>query len=947
MTNTVYQAAVEELEAVLSPRLASRALQEGLGQVGKGPENVTYFELEKIFKLQVYRQLQVTMPVTQAKDKVADILERIKPVGAEQEAAGLLAQQKQSLAELSAALKPFNLYFEWPETQKLRAQLGLLESELDAGRNAEGLVRSAQEQLQILEQKLEDNLVAQARDLGDLENGLAGVKSLGGTKVRRLENLIGQIHHAQEERQLAPAEIERARKLVTDLRKLMQSSVVSDAPLSSETSSETTATATTTMDTAPTSAEEDGILDAESGEDELLSIDTSSLPDEVSAQLLLLDLEHEQYELAELRREYSNLLLFEPDWSAHLDALAKTLEQETSLGDGLSELRDRLSSAQRALRETLEQELSALQTSLENLDDDLATPERAALQQMLQVNLGVLDSTLPNHSDLQQIHHLQRLVEQQQQSFLRSREEAQTAFSNKYQQQQEALTQLETRLETTATRYGASEIVSAEHQRLAYAVTELRGVHQQERLAHDQLIAAREAEAELIDKIAQQTDLQDERTRAQLESLLGQLRGLPALDSLKTEREQLQTELSKQLAVEPATSPDDTQLNAMVALLEKYRTEVQEHYQRQLLELSERASTVADPALLGELQTANAALDTGSYPDLAELAREVQAAFERRLSAQLNDYHQLELESRPYQKLSGPQLSESVTNLTSLLSNIKQQLEAGDLTDGLERAWALLAQLREGVAARNESFEPRLDAALHTFVPISKLNSEESAAVQRILKHLDSQRSAFYKVSPSVQSQLEASLTEAETSIESLKEQFEATRAVAGQLVNNSALDDLLGIFGALDQLPEAEKAEAPPKMNEKSEPTPGNDTDNDSFNAWVMGYLAERGVCGAAAFDAHGDMLSGQLNLEVASLYSALSELKRNLYKLGGELEVGKPRLVTIETAQHIAIGGWTEDGICLLLILDEPAVLSLTLGKLRRELLAPNHSSDVYQID
>src|SRR5690606_10765987 len=78
MTNVFYQTAVQELEAVLSPRVVSRSLKEGLRQHGRSPETADLPIIEQILKAQVYRQLQVTMPVTEAKDAVSNIVERLR-----------------------------------------------------------------------------------------------------------------------------------------------------------------------------------------------------------------------------------------------------------------------------------------------------------------------------------------------------------------------------------------------------------------------------------------------------------------------------------------------------------------------------------------------------------------------------------------------------------------------------------------------------------------------------------------------------------------------------------------------------------------------------------------------------------------------------------------------------------------------------------------------------
>ncbi|HET8986091.1 MAG TPA: hypothetical protein VFN03_10065, partial [Trueperaceae bacterium] len=235
MTNDVYQSAVQELEAVLSPRVVSRSLKEGLRQLGRSPETADLATIEQILKVQVYRQLQVSMPVTDAKTAVNDIVTRLRQLNAQQSstvtsgsASAGLAAQAERLERLQVALRPFNLYFEWPEVQKLRAQIQLLETEQGSGREAHALGQDAEAQLELVVQKLEDQLVLQARELGELRESLDHVRSLGGQKVRRLETFVNQIDGSQKQRQLAPAEIERARRLARDLRKLMESSVYAE-----------------------------------------------------------------------------------------------------------------------------------------------------------------------------------------------------------------------------------------------------------------------------------------------------------------------------------------------------------------------------------------------------------------------------------------------------------------------------------------------------------------------------------------------------------------------------------------------------------------------------------------------------------------------------------------------------------------------------------------------
>src|SRR5690606_12857331 len=177
MTNVLYQTAVQELAAVLSPRVVSRSLKEGLRQHGRSPDTADLPVMEQILKAQVYRQLQVTMPVTEAKTAVANIVERLRELDPSSASAAsgegsALEVQAERLERLQTALKPFNLYFEWPEVQKLRAQVQLLEAEHESGRESYALGDDAEAQLELVMQKLEDQLVLQAKELGELREAL-------------------------------------------------------------------------------------------------------------------------------------------------------------------------------------------------------------------------------------------------------------------------------------------------------------------------------------------------------------------------------------------------------------------------------------------------------------------------------------------------------------------------------------------------------------------------------------------------------------------------------------------------------------------------------------------------------------------------------------------------------------------------------------------------------
>ena len=699
MANSVYQRAIEQLEGVLSPRVASQSLQEGLKKLQKTPDTVTVEDVETILKAQVYRRLQVTLPPEKAKETVETLLEGLRNAPKKAAAKVDLQGQAKAIASLKDALKPFNLYFEWPETQKLRAQLQLLEAEQEAGRDAHELVDEARAQLGVLEQKLEGQLVTQAAELSELKDAFKQVKSLGGSKVRRLENLIGQIGSAQETRQSAPSEIERARKLATDLRKLVASAV-----LDSDTQ--------TAGDANPTSAQ------------------TSR----VSEELKRLDLENDAREVQRLAGEFANLFLFEPALAEHLEEARATLAQETPLGERLTELRATLTQAQTDLRESLRSEFDAVAAELKTLEG----VDAHELEVALPVTLSVLETTLPARADVQRVRDLYSLL--------------------------------------------------------------------------------------------------------------------------------------------TAEGTDDP----------------------------ERA-------------------------------------------AQIAELHGLESEAAAYLELD----DDAALQLALLLDASRTQLEIGRRADELAQAWPILKEVREVVAQRAATFEPRLDAALAAFKPIASLNTDETLQVKRTLSHLDAQRAAFGRVTPAMQTKLIVALRDAEATLQELQSVWEATRAVAGQLVSGNAFDDILGIFGSDDEVEVGEgakkKVALPDEVQTGNAPLDEAQTeDADAAESlediepdaqlrdFLDAYAQLQGVSGAVLFLREGRVAAGEAKAFSAPFHRAVRALERDLSKLGNSLNVGEARVFTLEMPSHTVVTAWPNAHAYLGLIVTTPAMLNPTLKKLRGELPA-----------
>lgn len=296
MANALYKTAVHELEELLSPRLVSQALHEGLSAVGKTADTVSSKDAEAILRSRVLPRLTSSLGEAQAQEALQGLLERLSQVPDNPHTPPLsLGAQAQAVRLLRDSLKPFNIYFEWSETQKLRAQLLLIEAEHAEGRDAGELIAAAQVQLGVLHQKLSDQLSVQARELTVLEAALGESSDLENPKVRRLGGLLELIRGAQEAQQRAPAEVERAHKLAADLR---------------------------------------------------------------AEKLKLLG--EEERELRALAEDFRTLLDHEPTLAEQLAAQGRLVEAQTLLGEALPAFRAELRGAQEGLRHALQAEFGAL-----------------------------------------------------------------------------------------------------------------------------------------------------------------------------------------------------------------------------------------------------------------------------------------------------------------------------------------------------------------------------------------------------------------------------------------------------------------------------------------------------------------------------------------------------------------------------------------------------------
>lgn len=307
----------------LTPYLGKKAealLQEGALRLGKPLEELSPSDLETLLKNSVYRELQGRLPKEEARDIVESLLKDLAPL---------------NLKPLEEGLKRFNLYLDWPEVGRLRALYRKLQTSPEAG-----LYREALDLLEDLEEKLEGALLEQAKDLAYLEEVLSRVKDLGGPKARRLESLLSTLKEAQSQGLLAQAEVERARQIALELRKLVESSAIRVLEAKEK-----------PQPTPEALPQEDILLTVDDFAEEELIIDLDTLPEEEKRRLQALELEEEGRRLKQLKERYARVLD-----RVDLKGAEARLEAGTPLGERLLELEEALKKAEKELRaETLAQ----------------------------------------------------------------------------------------------------------------------------------------------------------------------------------------------------------------------------------------------------------------------------------------------------------------------------------------------------------------------------------------------------------------------------------------------------------------------------------------------------------------------------------------------------------------------------------------------------------------
>lgn len=367
----LHRSTMKMLSDLISPKALERILSDAARDRHTTLSALDAATLQDILKRDIYRRLQLSVPAALAKRRVQEVIDSL----AEDLGQQALSSHSTQVATLEEQARQFALYFDWPETQRLRAVLSVARQTTAEGKDAEALLQEGAELIDGLGRKLSEGLVTQGQDLSELKASSLRLGGVGGPKVKRLEALIKQIGEAQETRTLLPAEVERALALTLTLRKQIESSVVQQLH--------------------PGQKREMALSLDFQEQGDLKPFDLSLLPPEAQARVQTLEREHEARSLTELAREYAGLLRQDSGLDREVQSLRERSLAGEVLGEAaLTELRERLTTARAQAAEAQRTQLEQFAARLMALQSHSGKDNLDGAMQVAQQGLSVAQGTL-------------------------------------------------------------------------------------------------------------------------------------------------------------------------------------------------------------------------------------------------------------------------------------------------------------------------------------------------------------------------------------------------------------------------------------------------------------------------------------------------------------------------------------------------------------------------
>ncbi|GIW25160.1 hypothetical protein [Meiothermus sp.] len=891
---SLYQTLSKSLEPMLGER-TRMVLEEGVRRLGISPDKLDASQAEVILKRLVYRELQTQMSPNAARNRVEEVLKELGIGGANGTKAGagkLSAHAKGVLADLEAGLKRFSLYLEWPEVGRLRGLINVIKQDPEAS-TVRSLLREGQEVLAQLEERLQSALLRQARDIADLEANLQRVQSLGGPKVRRLESYIRQIQEAHAQETLAAAEVERARALAAEMRKLVESSVVQNP------TSEVAITLDTIEDipavdrpTEPQVVLKDPTIempavveeDSDGFDDEALvfDLDFDALTAEQQSRIREIDLAEDARHLEAFKERYAEVLGI-PKIANELAALQAELEAGNPLGERLTAFGELLKNAHtEALAEArVRYEWLADRLSRLELPPDKTAPVQARLAVVLEtLHAGALPQELPE---------LERAV-----MGLEAEEKANRELKERQARLQSALSTLQAEAEHALSPFRG-------HPRVESYLLALSGSE----ISESSLQTLRQELSELLSQLAREREEESLKRMG----LRATLQALPTLERLEPEKRSLLEQIERggireleqavQGLVDKAKALVASKLDALEARI---------HYLEQTLK--ESLIELKQP-----LQATREALAQGRMADLAPLERALDELVAARRASIAEELARYEVAARSMKGLGGEELEQKV-------AQARAYLQAGELPD-LTEVHALLGRLRRAQETLRTEMGGRIATLLEAYNTHKSVGGETALRIRPLCDFLQSAAERLPRLGVSGLLEVRRALEEAERLEAQLAQEYAAAQSLLQEL-KGADLESLLEVFESPTPLSTPSQPEPAPPPATPAPPPPAAPAS--SKPAEVLGQFQIRGVEAVALIEA-GQVVAGSLPFASSSAQMVFDDL----LNLANELAGQSAQLSVISLPQWVLVlVPLKQKG---LVILAEKALLSRLLALIERQ--------------
>lgn len=854
----------ENLQRGLLPYLGDRTsvvLEEGLKRLGVKPEQLDIQQAENLLKRLVYRELQTSRSPAQARMLVEDLLSQLRGSGRRGPA---LAKTQGSMRDaLESGLKRFSLYLDWPEVAKLRALVNTIRKDPSST-----LVEEGKDILALLEEKLQTALLRQARDLAELKATLARVQSVGGVKVRRLETLVRDIEEAHDAETLAQAEVERARTIALELRKLLESSVIQDPARVTQAGLEVPAGVVDTHDDIKAQPEEEpDVLATEFGFGQLdidLTPDLAALSAEQQSRIRAIDLAEDRRKLEDLRARYP-LLILRPELAREARRLEDSLEAGSPLGESLSTFAAQLKQAEQEALSEARARYEWLAERLRKIGPGLGAKAQPLSSQLSLVWETLQAGALP--TGLQGLEESLAALESEAKAAADARERAQRLRGE--------LEALKSEASSAFEAYRGEPKVEAFLGALSYAnATE-------ETLQH-----LREDLSKLLAQLSEGRR-EEGLMRAGLKA---QLQAFPALFTLGAEGEGLEARRLQLLnqAENPGSEANledlANQINALAADFAKL-------VKKRLKELALRgAAWNIVPQGLYQAETAFA---EGRIPDPVPLERVLEEAIAGRQREMAEQLNRIEAAALSYRGIGGEVLLERIAkDRAALKSGTPVKIAS------LE---AELAALKQALETLRSEVSRQISDLLNSYERHKSVGGETVARLKPTVSYLQAASDKLAALGAEGLQEVQRTLRGAAELSRQLEVEYQAARSIMEEL-KVADIESLLGVFEVAPEPSETEtariqqvpaKAEAPKKAAPKAEAAPDLASPKEA-----LARLRMRGV-EAIALVKDQSILEGSLPFSPATASLVLQELG----SLVSELSTNAARVVVVSLSRSVVL--------------------------------------------